>query len=274
MSFSRSLTFRLTLAYGASTAALLIVISIVLIRVVASGTAVEDKEQIKEKLESIQSVFNNPNPDQHALNQEVVDEGADDVVMARVLNTQQQLLLQADFLKLIPINAFPKPSTLSDLHYLKYKVRGRKFLLASVYMTDVKGQRRIVQVAENIDSDLTFIRLFTHTLAALTVISSLVAMLLGFWVARRGLRPLNAITQAAERITVEHLHERLDAQQWPSELQTLAKSFDAMLIRLEESFQRLSQFSANLAHELRTPLHNLIGQSEVTLAQSRSVAEY
>ncbi len=70
------------------------------------------------------------------------------------------------------------------------------------------------------------------------------------------------------------LHQRLGGGRWPSELTALAAGFDKMLARLEESFDRLSRFSADLAHELRTPIQNLRSESEVALTRPRTAGEY
>jgi two-component system heavy metal sensor histidine kinase CusS len=70
------------------------------------------------------------------------------------------------------------------------------------------------------------------------------------------------------------LHERVPPNEWPRELQPVAIAFDEMLDRLEDSFTRLSQFSADLAHELRTPLANIRGEAEVALTRPRSPNEY
>src|SRR5207245_10568459 len=61
---------------------------------------------------------------------------------------------------------------------------------------------------------------------------------------------------------------------WPRELQPLAIAFDEMLKRLDDSFTRLSQFSADLAHELRTPIANMLGEAQVTLTRDRTAGEY
>src|SRR5262249_24910665 len=82
------------------------------------------------------------------------------------------------------------------------------------------------------------------------------------------------ITRAAGRITATQLNERITPKRWPEELTALAMAFDEMLGRLEEAFNRLSQFSADLAHELRTPINNLMGEAEVALSRSRSPEEY
>src|SRR5213079_1601520 len=68
--------------------------------------------------------------------------------------------------------------------------------------------------------------------------------------------------------------ERVALAGWPRELQPLAVAFDAMLKRLDDSFRRLSQFSADLAHELRTPITNILGEAQVALTRDRAPAEY
>lgn len=90
----------------------------------------------------------------------------------------------------------------------------------------------------------------------------------------RGLRPVHAMAEKAAQINPGHLDVRLDPMAAPSELRRLATAFNDMLDRLSEGYQRLSQFSADLAHEIRTPLGVLIGQTQVTLAKPRNVEEY
>ncbi len=75
-------------------------------------------------------------------------------------------------------------------------------------------------------------------------------------------------------ITPTHLDARLDPVKWPQELQPVAVAFDQMLERLENSFTRFSQFSADLAHELRTPIGNMLGESQVALTRGRTAEEY
>jgi two-component system heavy metal sensor histidine kinase CusS len=70
------------------------------------------------------------------------------------------------------------------------------------------------------------------------------------------------------------LDARIQHAGYPVELAALAKTFNAMLDRLEDSFRRLSQFSADIAHELRTPINNIRGEAEVVLSRARSVEEY
>jgi two-component system heavy metal sensor histidine kinase CusS len=88
------------------------------------------------------------------------------------------------------------------------------------------------------------------------------------------LRPLRQITETIQNINVQQLNEQVNSGQWPKEIALLANAFDQMLVRLDQSFARLSQFSADLAHELRTPVNNLMGTAEVALSRERSPEEY
>ncbi|CAI0964949.1 Sensor kinase CusS [Serratia entomophila] len=116
-------------------------------------------------------------------------------------------------------------------------------------------------------------RYLTRIVAAVAVAFLLIA-LLGYGVMRRGLRPLWRMAAQAAAIAPNTLSTRLSEQGAPQELQQLTRSFNAMLERLNEGYQRLTQFSADLAHEIRTPVGALMGHCQVALYQPRSVEEY
>ncbi|MGE8508285.1 heavy metal sensor histidine kinase [Paraburkholderia sp. DD10] len=97
---------------------------------------------------------------------------------------------------------------------------------------------------------------------------------LGYAVARRGFSPVKSIGRQTSRIEAHNLSERLDIQGGPIELQDIAFSVNRMLDRLERAFVRLSQFSSDLAHDMRTPLANVISSSQITLSRPRTTDEY
>ncbi|WP_260960945.1 heavy metal sensor histidine kinase [Pseudomonas citri] len=105
-------------------------------------------------------------------------------------------------------------------------------------------------------------------------LSALGTALLGAWAARRGLRPLRRMGAIAGNVSARSLNARLPEAQMPAELAELAHSINAMLGRLDDAFQRLSAFSADIAHELRTPLSNLLTHTQVTLTRDRSLEDY
>ncbi|MBP0596685.1 heavy metal sensor histidine kinase [Herbaspirillum sp. LeCh32-8] len=102
----------------------------------------------------------------------------------------------------------------------------------------------------------------------------LITALLGFLLLRRGLRPLEDMSRRAAQITPDHLSMRLEQDGMPEELRRAALSLNAMLDRLEAGYEHLEQFSGDLAHEIRTPINVLMGQSQVALGQPRSPEEY
>ena len=86
--------------------------------------------------------------------------------------------------------------------------------------------------------------------------------------------PGREMAMTARHISSTNLHERIQPEGYPSELASLAATFNQMLDRLEESFERISRFSADIAHDLRTPVNNIRGEAEVALARARTVEEY
>jgi two-component system, OmpR family, heavy metal sensor histidine kinase CusS len=98
--------------------------------------------------------------------------------------------------------------------------------------------------------------------------------LVGYQVARHGIRPVEEMATTARHISSTNLRERILPDGYPSELASLASTFNQMLDRLEESFERISRFSADIAHDLRTPVNNIRGEAEVALARARNAEEY
>jgi two-component system, OmpR family, heavy metal sensor histidine kinase CusS len=107
-----------------------------------------------------------------------------------------------------------------------------------------------------------------------TLIGMLAATLLAYYVLRRAFQPVREIATRAAQINPASLSVRLESATAPVELRQLTHAFNAMLDRLADGYQRLSQFSADLAHEIRTPVGALIGQTQVTLAKPREADEY
>ena len=98
--------------------------------------------------------------------------------------------------------------------------------------------------------------------------------LVGYQIARHGIRPVEEMATTARHISSTNLRERILPEGYPFELASLAGTFNQMLDRLEESFERISRFSADIAHDLRTPVNNIRGEAEVALARARSADEY
>ncbi|MHC8321335.1 heavy metal sensor histidine kinase [Pseudomonas sp. GB2N2] len=119
-----------------------------------------------------------------------------------------------------------------------------------------------------------FLQRMQHLIWLTVGLSALATALLGAWAARSGLRPLRRMSAVARGVSAQSLNARLPEEHMPPELAEMAHHFNAMLGRLDDSFQRLSAFSADIAHELRTPLSNLLTHTQVTLTRPRPLEDY
>jgi len=131
-----------------------------------------------------------------------------------------------------------------------------------------------ITVATGINFHLHYLESFRNYLRIITVAACLIAILATWLAVHQGHAPIRRISREMRRIRSDQLHVRLEPDAVPTELVELATSFNGMLERLENVFRRLSDFSGDIAHELRTPITNLKTQTEVALSQARNVEQY
>jgi two-component system heavy metal sensor histidine kinase CusS len=177
--------------------------------------------------------------------------------------------------ELLPARVFPAPQVAgaAPVTPQDHRANGRLFsLLTSVEPVD--GQAYTIQVAQDRAGDEEFTKQFGALLAIVLGVGVFASAVIAITVTKRGLRPLADMTRSLKHVEPSHFNERVAPEAWPRELRPLAVAFDEMLDRLQESFTRLSQFSADLAHELRTPLANVLGEAEVALTRPRTSGEY
>ncbi len=94
-----------------------------------------------------------------------------------------------------------------------------------------------------------------------------------WWAVRRELRPLGTLTRQVQSIAPGWLSARVSLPQAVMELQPWVDQFNALLARLDQAYGQLESFNADVAHELRTPMNNIIGQTEVALSRQRSATD-
>lgn len=136
------------------------------------------------------------------------------------------------------------------------------------------GSGYTVQVAMNRTKEVEVIAAYRRTLWFIVSAALAIAVVVGYLIARRGLTPVSRLASIVAELSAAHLHRRVGDDAWPRELKPLAANFDQLLARLEESFARISRFSADIAHELRTPLHILRGEAEMALIKGRLNEDY
>jgi len=249
----------------------------VLYWIVVRHAYAEDRAVLGDKVLAIRTDLNSADGPR-ILNQELkgVHGGERASYWVRVLDSTQRVVAETPGMnRLLPVKLFsPKQtSPLTGLQPRDYQTSGRLFSLVSV-VTEANGQPFTIQVAQDRTVDEQFEKQFGLLVAVVLVCGIFASAMIAITVTKRGLRPLGAMTRSLKRVGPNRLHERVLPAEWPRELQPVAVAFDDMLDRLEDSFTRLSQFSADLAHELRTPLANIRGEAEVALARPRTPNEY
>lgn len=169
------------------------------------------------------------------------------------------------------INTPPSFSAMATWHDGEHMFRGIKASIAS----GLAGHSNFtVEIALETDEHRHFLDHFHRLLLTALLFGMTAAAGLGWFIAKRGLLPVRDMAAVARNISVSHLDDRLRLESVPMELRDLAMAFNGMLSRLEDSFHRLTDFSSDIAHELRTPINNLMIQSQVALSQARNTEQY
>jgi heavy metal sensor kinase len=158
--------------------------------------------------------------------------------------------------------------------YIRFSGRRRPFRFIS---TPLSIEGRLTYIIQ-LGTHLKFVRknlsnFRSNLLTALPII--LVLGSLGGWVlARRSLSPIGYIASKARSITSENLSERLKVRGTDDEMDDLIRTINGMIARLESSFKRMAEFTADASHELKTPICAMRGEAEVLLSKERKVEEY
>ena len=237
----------------------------------------EDNAFLADKLLALRASLRTPGWPQ-TLNQELRTDrlGEPRAYWIRLMDSDGRIVAQTPGMdQILPATVFPSRNskTAAAPRLRNYRTRGKLFSLVTT-AERADGKAYLVQLAQDRSADAQFTRQFGILLGSVLILGVLISTVIAVRVTRRGLTPLGQMTEALQRTGPSHLAERVGSAGWPTELQPLAAAFDAMLDRLEDSFNRLSQFSADLAHELRTPVSNLLGEAQVALTKERKPEEY
>lgn len=276
---SRSIAWRLALAFAMVCALVLGAIGVFLYRSLAAEIAYRDDLALLGRLEQVRALL--------------ADSDSLDALQARprlyqnMLGNLDSLLLvrRADGSNVIAIN--PRQRTLPALNSIArdqppqrrdvmtwQAPDGAEVALLSGEAQGPNGESLTVIAGKVLSEREQMLASYRMRLYVAIGLGALLAFALGLVLLRRGLQPLRQLSEAVRGIDLRSLDQRLPAVGTPAELLEPVNALNAMLARLEDSFQRLSQFSADLAHEIRTPLHTLLASNGQALNHSRSTAEY
>jgi len=272
-----SLAARLTLWYALSAFLLILAATAYLYWALARNLDREDDGTILDQIHILRILLRDHPEDAAAIRQEVEVESSarqHTRMFIRILDPKGRVVVETSGMTpRLPAGVFPEPregakGTAVRTGKESFRVMSAPAALGSQELV------RTIQVAFDRSEEDKLLSEFRSRLLPLLGVSLLLCGAVGYQIARRGLRPVERISETARTIRSTTLGERLPAGEFPAELGTLARTFNEMLDRLQESFDRISRFSADIAHELRTPLSNLRGEVEVALGKARSPEEY
>jgi two-component system heavy metal sensor histidine kinase CusS len=272
----RSIAWQLILLFTVATALLLACGLGVFYAIVLRHAFVEDNAVLADKVAALRADLHESGPKVFAEELQGRHAGEHTAYWIRMLDSQGRTYAETPGMdRLLRPEIFPpaQKSEPTTGRITDYRTGEKLFSLAA--LKEENGEQTYtLQIAQDRSSDerieREFALLFIIVLAGSVVASGLIAIT----VTKHGLRPLREMTQSVARVGPAHLKEQLVPADWPRELRPLASAFDEMLKRLDDSFTRLSQFSADLAHELRTPIANMMGEAQVALTRDRTAAEY
>jgi two-component system sensor histidine kinase ArlS len=155
------------------------------------------------------------------------------------------------------------PFSKTDNRVLEWEAYGKHLFYQTNKIIVMPDQVIYLQVIKDFRNEHSFLAILLIFLIISDVIGILFSILAGFIVSRRMLQPIDSITKAAQGISASNLNERLEIKGPDDELTRLARTFNEMIERLQDSFERQNTFVSNASHELRTPIAVIQGYAEM-----------
>ncbi len=282
----RSLAFRLSAGYALAGFALVSLAAASLYLMLVAGLERSTDEFLADKLHVLRTMLRERPDDLDALREEIELESAArryEHFYIRLLDEHgSPLLTTPDMAEELDLAQFAGETQSTPERTIPVKgTHGQSFRIATAQAQVGQTQAGAanvrsdtIQIAIDVSQQEQLLARFRLWFWSILLATSAVFPVVGYFLARRGTRPVEEIAATARRISSTNLQERIDAEGYPLELASLAGTFNKMLDRLQESFERISRFSADIAHDLRTPVNNIRGEAEVALARARTVDEY
>lgn len=269
-----AISFRIAIIFSFSTVLILMIMGLVIHQLVMRHFEMQDRTQLEGKIQLVENLLEQNYHNSSELNVYLKDAlvGHHDLIVQIERPTGQIIFSSSP-------TVIKSKTLVKSKHgqWLEWKVQN-KIYHGLVYKKSFNQNSAIpsAQILVGIDTSehIHFLNDFRRQLLSIGVIGTICLMLLGWFAAWRGLRPVQNMAKVAEGISAQHLSERLEVDNTPTELRSLAVAFNDMLDRLETAVGKLSDFSSDLAHEIRTPINNLMTQTQVCLSRSRDITTY
>lgn len=277
----RTLAFRLTAGYAFAGLVLVILASASLYFLLLSDLEKSTDLFLGDKLHVLRTILRERPDDTDALEEEVELETA--------ARRYEQFYIRLLDERNNPLLTTPGMTEELDLAQLALRTRGhpdqaipmkgshgRTFRVATAAAPAGTPSTHTItiQIAIDVSQKEAFLARFRLVFWVIVLGTLAIFPIVGYQIARQGIRPVEEMAATARRISSTNLTERILTEGYPFELASLAGTFNEMLDRLEDSFERVSRFSADIAHDLRTPVNNIRGEAEVALARARTIDEY
>jgi two-component system heavy metal sensor histidine kinase CusS len=278
--FWRTLAFRLTAWYVLAGLALVVFTSASLYFVLVTELKKSTDLFLADKIHVLRTMLRERPDDWDGLREEIELESA--------ARRYQQFYIRLLDERNVPLLTTPEMAEQLDLSQLTAQTQSRPeraesmkgtngrlfFVMSAAATIGSSAQTDTVQIAIDISQQELLLARYRYRFWLVLLGTLAIFPLVGYQIARRGIRPLREMARTTRHISSTNLRERIQPEGYPSELASLASTFNKMLDGLEESFERISRFSADIAHDLRTPVNNIRGEAEVALARARTVDEY
>jgi two-component system, OmpR family, heavy metal sensor histidine kinase CusS len=279
--FWRTLAFRLTAGYAIAGLFLVFAATASLYFVLRSELEKSTDLFLADKLHVIRTMLRDRPEDWDALHEEIELESAArkyEHFYVRLLDPRNQPLLmtpgmdkQLDLSKFEALShdQLDRTAPMKGVHGQMFRATS-----ATAEVGSTPNVADTIQIAIDVSDKEELLARYRFWFWTLFTVMSVLFPLIGYQIALRGIRPVEEMATTARHISSSNLRERIRPEGYPFELASLAATFNEMLDRLEESFEQVSRFSTDIAHDLRTPVNNIRGETEVALARARTVEEY
>lgn len=268
MKGARSISLRLAAMFGLATTLVSIVAGIALFFLQSSEFNRHTKEELKARFDIVERmVLHNPGGERWArLEEKLVDFTPTDGSLRFLIDSSDpKYRIGTDFLTGA---AFTQRER--GFGNASFGKRSFSTLALDIPAHAERPQVRLLIAVDQRPQQISQIMLAAGILLT-SVLTIIAVSTLGWWIARRGLAPVDRLSDHAQNLGAGDLALRLPTERLPAELEGLVLSLNAALERLQRSHQKLSDFNADVAHELRTPLTNLIGETQVALTRDRDI---